>query len=214
MYSIKEIKDYGKLATKGDREAQRLLFSINNEVAREVNKRLIGLEKTGYDYGIGWATAVNYTQVMYESNRFAYSKNMDDDYYQMSQQTQIGIKFLGSESSTVEGQKAIAERRIRKFREKGILDETVSDRRAKNFLKFLGNEEVSETIESYGNSETVIEMLWDAYQLKDNTKKKMLKALGEYLTVDEKTGRHLKDFKQTMEELKIDISKYSAEKKR
>lgn len=74
MYSIKEIKDYGKLATKGDREAQRLLFSINNEVAREVNKRLIGLEKTGYDYGIGWATAVNYTQVMYESNRFAYSK--------------------------------------------------------------------------------------------------------------------------------------------
>lgn len=214
MYSIKEIKDYGKLATKGDREAQRLLFSINNEVAREVNKRLIGLEKTGYDYGIGWATAVNYTQVMYESNRFAYSKNMDDDYYQMSQQTQIGIKFLGSESSTVEGQKAIAERRIRKFREKGILDETVSDRRAKNFLKFLGNEEVSETIESYGRSETVIEMLWDAYQLKDNTKKKMLKALREYLTVDEKTGRHLKDFKQTMEELKIDISKYSADKKR
>ncbi len=214
MYSIKEIKDYGKLATKGDREAQRLLFSINNEVAREVNKRLIGLEQTGYDYGIGWATAVNYTQVMYESNRFAYSKNMDDDYYQMSQQTQIGIKFLGSESSTVEGQKAIAERRIRKFREKGILDETVSDRRAKNFLKFLGNEEVSETIESYGNSETAIEMLWDAYQLKDNTKKKMLKALGEYLTVDEKTGRHLKDFKQTMEELQIDISKYSADKKR
>ena len=214
MYSIKEIKDYGKLATKGDREAQRLLFSINNEVAREVNKRLIGLEKTGYDYGIGWATAVNYTQVMYESNRFAYSKNMDDDYYQMSQQTQIGIKFLGSESSTVEGQKAIAERRIRKFREKGILDETVSDRRAKNFLKFLGNEEVSETIESYGHSETVIEMFWDAYQLKDNTKKKMLKALEEYLTVDEKTGRHLKDFKQTMEELKIDISKYSADKKR
>ena len=214
MYSIKEIKDYGKLATKGDREAQQLLFSINNEIAREVNKRLIGLEKTGYDYGIGWATAVNYTQVMYESNRFAYSKNMDDDYYQMSQQTQIGIKFLGSESSTVEGQKAIAERRIRKFREKGILDETVSDRRAKNFLKFLGNEEVSETIESYGRSETVIEMLWDAYQLKDNTKKKMLKALGEYLTVDEKTGRHLKDFKQTMEELKIDISKYSADKKR
>ena len=214
MYSIKEIKDYGKLATKGDREAQQLLFSINNEVAREVNKRLIGLEKTGYDYGIGWATAVNYTQVMYESNRFAYSKNMDDDYYQMSQQTQIGIKFLGSESSTVEGQKAIAERRIRKFREKGILDETVSDRRAKNFLKFLGNEEVSETIESYGRSETVIEMLWDAYQLKDNTKKKMLKALGEYLTVDEKTGRHLKDFKQTMEELQIDISKYSADKKR
>ena len=214
MYSIKEIKDYGKLATKGDREAQQLLFSINNEVAREVNKRLIGLEKTGYDYGIGWATAVNYTQVMYESNRFAYSKNMDDDYYQMSQQTQIGIKFLGSESSTVEGQKAIAERRIRKFREKGILDETVSDRRAKNFLKFLGNEEVSETIESYGRSETIIEMLWDAYQLKDNTKKKMLKALGEYLTVDEKTGRHLKDFKQTMEELQIDISKYSADKKR
>lgn len=214
MYSIKEIKDYGKLATKGDREAQQLLFSINNEVAREVNKRLIGLEKTGYDYGIGWATAVNYTQVMYESNRFAYSKNMDDDYYQMSQQTQIGIKFLGSESSTVEGQKAIAERRIRKFREKGILDETVSDRRAKNFLKFLGNEEVSETIESYGNSESVIEMFWDAYQLKDNTKKKMLKALREYLTVDEKTGRHLKDFKQTMEELQIDISKYSADKKR
>lgn len=57
-------------------------------------------------------------------------------------------------------------------------------------------------------------MLWDAYQLKDNTKKKMLKALREYLTVDEKTGRHPKDFKQTMEELKIDISKYSADKKR
>ena len=118
MYSIKQIKDLQRNAVKGDREAQGLLFSYTNEIAKEVNKRLIGLEKEKYDYGQGWATAVNYTQVMYESNRFEYARNMDKDWYQMGQQSQIGIKFLGYESSSVEGQRAIEERRFRKFKER------------------------------------------------------------------------------------------------
>lgn len=45
MYSIKQIKDLQRNAVKGDREAQGLLFSYTNEIAKEVNKRLIGLEK-------------------------------------------------------------------------------------------------------------------------------------------------------------------------
>lgn len=206
MYSIKQIKDLQRNAVKGDREAQGLLFSYTNEIAKEVNKRLIGLEKEKYDYGQGWATAVNYTQVMYESNRFEYARNMDKDWYQMGQQSQIGIKFLGYESSSVEGQRAIEERRIRKFKEKGIFDETVTRRKARNFLRFLGNEESEQVIESYGNSSTVIEMIWDAYQKKDNSRAKMLKAFDEF-------NAGLYDFDETMRRLKIDITQYPRKKR-
>lgn len=206
MYSIKQIKDLQRNAVKGDREAQGLLFSYTNEIAKEVNKRLIGLEKKKYDYGQGWATAVNYTQVMYESNRFEYARNMDKDWYQMGQQSQIGIKFLGYESSSVEGQRAIEERRFQKFKEKGIFDETVTRRKARNFLRFLGNEESEQVIESYGNSSTVIEMLWDAYQKKDNSRAKMLKAFDEF-------NAGLYDFDETMRRLKIDITEYPRKKR-
>lgn len=206
MYSIKQIKDLQRNAVKGDREAQGLLFSYTNEIAKEVNKRLIGLEKEKYDYGQGWATAVNYTQVMYESNRFEYARNMDKDWYQMGQQSQIGIKFLGYESSSVEGQRAIEERRFRKFKEKGIFDETVTRRKARNFLRFLGNEESEQVIESYGNSSTVIEMLWDAYQKKDNSRAKMVKAFDEF-------NAGLYDFDETMRRLKIDITQYPRKKR-
>lgn len=206
MYSIKQIKDLQRNAVKGDREAQGLLFSYTNEIAKEVNKRLIGLEKEKYDYGQGWATAVNYTQVMYESNRFEYARNMDKDWYQMGQQSQIGIKFLGYESSSVEGQRSIEERRFRKFKEKGIFDETVTRRKARNFLRFLGNEESEQVIESYGNSSTVIEMIWDAYQKKDNSRAKMLKAFDEF-------NAGLYDFDETMRRLKIDITQYPRKKR-
>lgn len=206
MYSIKEIKGLQRSAVKGDREAQRLLYSFTNEIAKEVNKRLIGLEKSQYDYGQGWATAVNYTQVMYESNRFAYAKNMNNDWYEMGLQSQIGVKFLGYESSTIEGQKAIEERRFRKFKEKGIFDETVTKRKCKNFLRFLGNEETEQVIEAYGNSSTVIEMLWDAYQKKENTRAKMIKAFDEF-------NAGVYDFDETMRRLKIDITEYPRQKR-
>lgn len=80
---------------------------------------------------------------MYESNRFEYARNMDKDWYQMGQQSQIGIKFLGYESSSVEGQRAIEERRFRKFKEKGIFDETVTRRKARNFLRFWATKKVN-----------------------------------------------------------------------
>ena len=95
---------------------------------------------------------------------------------------------------------------FRKFKEKGIFDETVTRRKARNFLRFLGNEESEQVIESYGNSSTVIEMLWDAYQKKDNSRAKMLKAFDEF-------NAGLYDFDETMRRLKIDITQYPRKKR-
>ena len=49
-------------------------------------------------------------------------------------------------------------------------------------------------------------MLWDAYQKKDNSRAKMLKAFDEF-------NAGLYDFDETMRRLKIDITQYPRKKR-
>ena len=198
--TIKELRKLQLKASKGNKGAQRALISATDTLTAQVNKNLRQLEKYGYDYG-AYNDITNFTQIEYETNRLKKSKDLEYDWYAMSLQSQLAIKFLSNESSTLAGQREIEARRIATFKDIGVLPENITKRKAKNFLKFLGNEESQQIIEAYGNSETVLEMMYDAYVKPINSRSKMLSAFNEFLSGE-------KDFDEMMRGLKIKIENY------
>lgn len=202
----RQIKDVKKLqihALRGESDAQASLAALNDKVAREVNKRLRELERRGYDYG-GYNTPIHFTQTMYDTNRFAKSKDMDGDYMLMSTQTQIGLKFLNFESSTVAGQKAIEDRRREKFIEMEIIDEDYSPHKFRGFLRFLGNEEASAFVESWSDSEKMLDMLFTAYNKRRMSKQAMLAKFREYLDPRKKDV----DLRKVMKDMGVNIDDF------
>lgn len=198
--TIKELRKLQLKASKGNKGAQRALISATDTLTAQVNKNLRQLEKYGYNYG-AYNDITNFTQIEYETNRLRKSKDLEYDWYAMSLQSQLAIKFLSNESSTLAGQREIEARRIATFKDIGVLPEDITKRKARNFLKFLGNEESQQIIEAYGNSETVLEMMYDAYKKPDISRNKMLSAFNEFLSGE-------KDFDEMMRGLKIKIEDY------
>lgn len=195
-----EIRNLVKKAMKGNGEAQASLVSQNDFLTMKVNRQLGRLERHHFDY-YAYDDIVAFTQTEYDTNRLLNSEKLEYDWYNIGRQMEFAEKFLKRESSTVEGQRAILERRIETFKEKEILPKDISRQRAKNFLKFLANEEVAQISENYGNSETVIEMMYGAYNKKKNTKHKMLSEFQKYLAGEE-------TFDIAMERLGINIEDY------
>lgn len=200
MANLKRVKKLQVRATRGDAKAASLLSNLNDEVAIEVNKRLRALERRNYDFG-AYNAPVHFTQTMYDTNRFQKSKSMDNDYELMSTQTQIGLKFLDAESSTVQGQRDIEDRRYQTFIDMGIVEEGYSKRKFKGFLRFIGNEESNAVIESWSTSEKMVEMLFDAYNKRRVSKATMLMRFREYLAGE-------KDLKETMKSMGVNIDDY------
>lgn len=72
----------------------------------------------------------------------------------------------------------------------------------KEFLKFLGNEEISAAVDEYGDSEIIVEMLYDAYKKGgSNALKVMRGALTEFL------GRRI-TFDDAMQRVGIKVEDY------
>ena len=195
-----EVRNLVKKAMKGNREAQASLISKNDVLTTQVNRQLRRLEKHHFDY-YAYDDIVAFTQTEYDTNRLLNSEKLEYDWYNIGRQIEHSEKFLRRESSTVEGQRAILNKRIDRFKEMEIFPENISQAKAKNFLRFLANEEIAQISEAYGNSETVIEMLYGAYTKPKNTKQKMLKEFQKYLSGEE-------TFDITMERLGVNIEDY------
>lgn len=195
-----EIRKLVKKASKGNREAQASLVSQNDFLAMKVNRQLKRLEKHNFDY-YAYNDIVAFTQTEYDTNRLLNSEKLEYDWHNIGRQMEISEKFLRRESSTVEGQRAILNRRIDTFKRMDIFPENISNAKAKNFLRFLANEEVAQISEVYGNSETVIEMLYGAYNKTKNTKRKMLAEFQKYLSGEQ-------TFDIAMERLGVNIEDY------
>lgn len=189
-------------AKRGEAKAIAELSRVSDEITTEVNSRLRALERRRYDYG-GYNTPTNFTQTMFGTNRFAEAKDFGDDYSLMSTQAQLGVKFLSMQSSTVKGQQAIETKRFDAFIEMGLIDEDFSKRKFRNFLRFLGNEETRQVLESWSTSEVMLEAIYDAYNRKGNTKKKMLQLFQEFLDPTIKM-----DLPTMMRKLGVDITDY------
>ena len=198
---MKEVTRLKLHAVRGDRASQEALFKATNDVAREVNKRLRALERRGYNYG-AYFTATHFTETMYDTNRFKMPADMDDDWYLMATQTQIGLKFIEKRSSTVEGQREIENERYNSFIEKEIIPEGYSGRKFKNFLRFLGEEETTAMTKSWTDSDRVVEMIFDAYNKVRTTRKGMRNLFQKFL--EGKGGT----FDETMKKLGIDVNDY------
>lgn len=192
-------------AARGDEDAINLIRSFTNEIKVEVNGRLRALRRAGMAYGPAYNHLMSFTDTEYESNRFMSFNELKGDVYDAMLQNEHGAKFLSSEYTTVAGAKRAEKHRIDKLQELLSLPKDFSYRANKRFLKFLGSEEVSASIEQYGTSHLVVQMLWDAYNGKGMRKlqapKIMQRALTEYLS-----GRI--DFDTAMERIGVKVENY------
>lgn len=172
-------------AARGDKVALDLVRSYTNEMKVLVNRRLRDLKRHGMDYGPAFNHLMSFTATEYKSTRLMSFNELKGDVYDAQLQNDHAFRFLQAEYTTVEGARKAERYRIGKLQELMALPENFSYRRSKRFLRFLGSEEVSASIDQYGTSDVMVKMMWDAYN-NNGTKKKqfasiMGKALAEYL---------------------------------
>lgn len=169
-------------AKRGNIEAQKQLTQYTREIKAEVNKRLRELEKSNLDYGKAYNNLLFFTQTEYGSNRFQSVSKLDNDWYAMSLQNDIGYKFLNTMTSTKEGARTAERHRMDRLKELEIIPEDIAPRREKEFLRFLGNEEISAAIDEYGTSDVIVEMFYDAYKVQGTQALNILKtSMNEWL---------------------------------
>lgn len=179
-------------AEKGDVAAQQRLLAYTRALAEETNRRLEELENADMAYGKHYNNLFNFTAIEYESTRVAVPTEgkhntwgIDiDDWGQMEKQNEIVRKFLNTQESTVEGAKRAENFRLDKLEEYEILTSEVNfDRRKeKEFLRFLGSEEVTAAIDEFGTSQPIVDAIWDIYSVNNKygyrwKKKRNLNAL-------------------------------------
>lgn len=161
-------RDLTRRAARGDKSAMRQVLSFTNEIKTEVNKRLRNLERAKADYGYAYNNLMFFLNTQYKENRLQSPKKLKYDVYDMMLQNEQGSKFLNSPMSTVRGVRVSETFRITTLQEHNIIPENFSYRKNREFLRFLGSEEISATIDQYGTSDKVVNMLWDAYSATDN----------------------------------------------
>ena len=154
------------------------------------------------DYGSSYNNIQFFLNTEYNSNRMQTPKTLGYDPYEMMLQNEQGLKFLKSKVSTVKGARAAEKFRITRLQEMEVIPENFGYRKNKEFLRFLGTEEVSAAIDQYGTSDIVVKMLWDAYQKDTSNSISILrKAFAEYLagritfdTAMERSGIKVEDY--------------------
>lgn len=191
-----------KKAINGDREARSSLLSYTREIKKEVNSRLVKLERSKMNYGKAYNNLIYFTENEYDSHRFKSPSGLGMDFYDMELQNNIGIKFLNNKSSTVSGARSVEQHRIKALVDLEVLPSDMKRRDQKEFLKFLGNEEISATVDEYGDSEIIVEMLYDAYKKGGSNALKIMRgALTEFL------GRRI-TFDDAMQRVGIKVEDY------
>lgn len=151
-------------ANRGDSGAQKALLSYTRAIKTEVNARLLKLEKAHLDYGKAYNNVLFFTQTEYGKNRFQSPTALDMDWVAMTLQNDIGYKFLNTMSSTTTGARQAEQHRLEALRKLGKLPEKMKRHQEKEFLRFLGQEEISAALDEYGTSEVLVEAFYKKYK--------------------------------------------------
>lgn len=177
-YGARRKSDRARLfhaAEHGDKQAQAVFKNVARQIKTEANKRLRGLERHKYDYGSAYNNLVYYLQTELHSNRVlsytALRKNYSDLYYM----TEQALKFLKNDFSDWKNMEANEMWKFENIRKKQLSGENKltkdtrafigkSYKQAKEFLKFLGNESISASIEATGQSDVLVEAMYDQYE--------------------------------------------------
>lgn len=191
--SVAYVRKLAKKANNGNVEAQSELWSLTDFYRRYVNNKIESLERNKYDYGNAYNLVEDFVKTEYKADRvrFKYASDFKGDWLDMALQTQVGIRFRSYADHTVTGQRLIEQKKLESLRnlkidegtssERYMIGPDVSTRTLKKFLRFLGREESAEIVDEYGNSEKIIEQMFDAYQKAGNSTEKMERAFNEYL---------------------------------
>lgn len=169
-------------AVNGDLDAQRQVLRLTREIKSIGNERLRNLERGNVAYGTVYNRIMHFLNTQFDSNRFQSATALDYDMEELTLQLEHGIKFIGNTLSIAKNVRAQERHRIERLKELEVLPESFTYRRGKEFLTFLGNEEVTQTIDEYGTSEIIVEMIWGAYQKGGVKSLRILqRGLAEYL---------------------------------
>lgn len=144
-YSTNQLLRLEKNASKGDENSLYTLEQINIRLKRESNNRLENLERHGYTQ-YAYDLATSFTKTAYKSNRFKGIEITDPkDLRRQIMQMQV---FLSKRTSLVVGQKEVENVRIETLRKREPFVNWNS-RKIKEFLKFLGDRNVRDLVDSH-----------------------------------------------------------------
>lgn len=205
---MRTIKDFRKLHVKalaGNKNARDELVVESRKIVVEANRRMCELKSHGAAYGKTFNRAENFNITVHGKSRFLKPSELSFDIDDVLQTTEEALLFLESEFSRWENVRTMEKSRKDLFVERGWVDENISDRSFRNFLRFLGNEETQNILQDWTSSDDVVEMLFDLYTNKINTKQQLLAAFAEYNDAKANGG---KSFNQMMESLSIDVLDY------
>lgn len=158
-------------ARKGDADSARAFRAYSNSIRNTANRRLRELEKAGLDYGPAYNNFVYYLQTQFDGRtRVPTLRQLDFDITEQMWVNEFAVKFLKSNLSSVKGMETANYYRIQTLQDYEVLPTEIEKdgeyieanwKHFDDFLRFLGSEEVATGIDDYGESDRVVEMLWD-----------------------------------------------------
>lgn len=193
-------------ATLGNKNAEDELIREAKKVVVESNKRMRELVAHGADYGRTFNRAENFNLVVHGKTRFLKPSELEYNLDDILQTVEEAVLFNESEFSNWGSVRAMEKARKDLFIERGWVDENISDRKFRNFLRFLGNEETQNLLQDWTSSDDVVEMLFDLYINKANTRELLLRSFAEYN--EKKSGADGLLFHELMEQHGIDVLDY------
>lgn len=178
-------------ALAGSARSKKELEKLNKQMARESNRRLSRLEKSGFTV-YAYEGAIGFTQSAYGTNRYAESGISIEDAYVQALSMR---KFLGKDTSTVKGQRDVEKRRIAQFRQTMELTKNraskdyMTNAQISDFLRFLGEKPIRNLLSNTyrAGSEELVEDIRGQYTRNPSARKEILKLVDEYLKT-EKSG--------------------------
>lgn len=178
-------------------ERYKKYVAYSNSVIRESNKRLRELEAENLAYGKAYNSLSYYLESELRTRRLPSTKSLSSGRYDIDTDNswfisvEQGLKFLKQDTSNAWGMMSSNYYRVHTLQEHGVLPREFDGRTANwrdfdGFLRFLGNEEVAASIEAYGQSDMIVDMLWDYWS--DDSKNRasnevlMKMSLAQYLS--------------------------------
>ena len=156
--------DIARKAARGNEGAMRTLISLTRSIATETNDRLRRLERAKLNYGSSYNNVIFFTNTEYDTNRLQMPSALNKDPYAMLLQNEIAYRFLSAKMSTVSGARNAERFRYARLQELNVIPKDTSYRKSQEFLRFLGNEEISAAVDEFGSSDIVIQAMYDRYQ--------------------------------------------------
>lgn len=194
----------GIRAKKGGMEEQIFLSSAFIDFRESINRSLKGLEKGNYTYSHAYRFMSQFLINEFEDAQYVPTLNeMNNDWQAIARTLSHMVKFKTFKDSTPERMREIEKRRLETIRSWEFMPDDISDRRLKNFLRFLSSEETKQLIDLYGNSEEIIEVIYEAYTKRSNSKIKMKRAFMEFMNEYNNDPYHNVDINSAFEKLGI-----------